>query len=237
MRDGEHTLLLAARGMAVLRVDLPPSAIDLARAKAAQRGLDAEFEVGDVLALDRLARSFSTVIDCGVFHVFDDVDRVRYVTSLGSALGTGGVLYFLCFSEHTPGTTGPRRVTQAEIRTAFADGWTVDRIEPAHLEVREEYAPEPALGCREILRTPRSGLSDGFTPVCPPIDIQASKSGSEAHDAMGWCQGTFLTQGGPVSVRRRVVGVVATAATLTLSSPPHPYLRWRALTQRLSTPC
>ena len=141
---GEHALLLAERGMAVLGVDVAPAAIDLARAKAALRGLNASFEVGDVLALDRLGRRFATVIDSGVFHVFDDVDRSRYVASLAAVLEPGGVLQLMCFSEHTPGTTGPRRVTQAELRSAFAEGWTVDRIEPAQFEVREEYAPEPA---------------------------------------------------------------------------------------------
>ena len=152
---GEHTLLLAERGMEVLGIDAAPAAVNLARAKAAQRGLDAEFEVGDVLALDRLGRTFATVIDCGVFHVFDDADRARYVASLASAVDAGGVLHLLCFSERTPGTTGPRRVTQGELRTAFEEGWTVERIEPAHLEVREEYAPEPAHGwLAKIVRSP-----------------------------------------------------------------------------------
>jgi hypothetical protein len=101
-----------------------------------------------------LGRTFATVIDCGVFHVFDDADRFRYVASLAAVLEPGSVLHLLCFSEHTPGTTGPRRVTQAEIRAAFADGWTVERIQPSRLEVREEYAPEPAHGwLAKIVRT------------------------------------------------------------------------------------
>jgi SAM-dependent methyltransferase len=141
---GEHTLLLAERGLAVLGIDIAPAAVESARAKAALRGLNAAFEVGDVLALDRLGRRFATVIDSGVFHIFDDFDRHRYVASLAAVLDPGGVLYLLCFSEHTPGSTGPRRVTQAELRAAFAGGWRVDRIEPSRMEVREEYAPEPA---------------------------------------------------------------------------------------------
>jgi SAM-dependent methyltransferase len=141
---GEHTLLLAQRGMEVMGIDVAAAAVELARAKVAARGFNAGFEVGDVLALDRLRRTFATVIDSAVFHVFDDADRARYVTSLAAVLDHGGVLHLLCFSEHTPGTTGPRRVTQAEIRAAFADGWRVDRIEPSRLEVRPEYAPEPA---------------------------------------------------------------------------------------------
>ncbi len=40
----------------------------------------------------------------------------------------------MCFSEHQPGDWGPRRVTRAEIRSTFADGWTVDTIEPATFE-------------------------------------------------------------------------------------------------------
>ena len=141
---GEHTLLLAERGLEVLGIDIAPAAVEAARAKATRRGVNATFEVDDVLALDRLGRRFATVIDSGVFHVFDDSDRVQYVASLTAVLDPGGVLHLLCFSEHTPGTTGPRRVTQAELRAAFAVGWQVERIETSQFEVRKDYAPEPA---------------------------------------------------------------------------------------------
>ena len=40
----------------------------------------------------------------------------------------------LCFNEHVPGEFGPRRVTQAEIRSSFERGWRVDSIEPSTLE-------------------------------------------------------------------------------------------------------
>src|SRR5580704_14985544 len=79
---GEHTLLAAAHGAEATGVDLVPLAIERARAKAATRGLTARFEVGDVLDLRALGVSADTVIDCGVFHVFDDDARARYVASL-----------------------------------------------------------------------------------------------------------------------------------------------------------
>ena len=41
----------------------------------------------------------------------------------------------LCFSDDEPPGWGPRRVTEAEIRSAFSDGWRVDSIEPAELDV------------------------------------------------------------------------------------------------------
>jgi SAM-dependent methyltransferase len=136
---GEHALLFAERGLDVLGIDVSATAISRARAKAEHRGLDAEFVVGDVLALDRLNRSFRTIVDSGVFHLFDDTDRHRYVASLASAMEPDGVLHLLCFSEHTPGNEGPRRVTQAELREAFADGWRVERIEAAEFEVRPDW--------------------------------------------------------------------------------------------------
>jgi SAM-dependent methyltransferase len=78
---------------------------------------------------------FDTVIDCGVFHVFDDSDRRRYVDSLAAVIPPGGRYFMLCFSEHQPGDWGPRRITQDEIRASFAGGWRVDSIEPARLVV------------------------------------------------------------------------------------------------------
>ena len=66
------------------------------------RGLDADFQVGNVLALHHLGRSFATIIDSGVFHVFSDADRVRYVQSLASVIQQGGVLHLRAFSELTP---------------------------------------------------------------------------------------------------------------------------------------
>jgi hypothetical protein len=41
----------------------------------------------------------------------------------------------LCFSDREPGDWGPRRVTEQEIRDSFAEGWTIDAIEPARLHV------------------------------------------------------------------------------------------------------
>ena len=42
----------------------------------------------------------------------------------------------LCFSELEPGDYGPRRVTQAEIRTSFHDGWRINYIKPTVMEGR-----------------------------------------------------------------------------------------------------
>jgi cyclopropane fatty-acyl-phospholipid synthase-like methyltransferase len=125
---GENTLLTAERGADAVGVDFSPLAISRARGKAAERGVPARFEVADVLSLGQLGLAFDTVIDSGVFHVFDDEDRVRYVASLASVLEPGGTCYLICFSDRQAGDHGPRRVPQDELRAAFSGGWSVTDI-------------------------------------------------------------------------------------------------------------
>src|SRR5262252_10534524 len=81
---GGHVLLAVAHGADAMGVDVSGLAIEKARAKAAERGLTARFEVADALHLELLGERFGTVLDSGLFHVFDDADRLRYVTSLAS---------------------------------------------------------------------------------------------------------------------------------------------------------
>jgi len=118
-----------------------PVAIERAKAKAAERGIDVHFHVDDALKLDKLARQFDTVIDCGLFHTFNDQERPLFVQGLGQVLCHGGLLHILCFSEEEPGTEGPRRVSQQEIREAFQTGWQVNQIESTHFEIVPQAAP------------------------------------------------------------------------------------------------
>jgi cyclopropane fatty-acyl-phospholipid synthase-like methyltransferase len=138
--SGEHALLAAARGADAVGVDVSPRAIEQARRKAGERGLTVRFEVADALSLGELGLTFDTVIDSGLFHVFDDADRARYVTSLASVLPPGGTCYLMCFSDRQPGAFGPRRVRQQELRTAFSDGWAVTAI------VAEAFEVNPGFG-------------------------------------------------------------------------------------------
>ena len=127
--------MAAARGLDAVGIDAASTAIAMARAKADRLGLGAQFVVGDALALAEWGETFDTVLDSGLFHVFDDTDRVRFVEGLRHTVRSGGTYHLLCFSEHQPGDWGPRRVAQAEIRAAFAEGWRVDSIEAAEFDM------------------------------------------------------------------------------------------------------
>jgi cyclopropane fatty-acyl-phospholipid synthase-like methyltransferase len=135
---GENALFFAGRGHAVLGIDFLERPIEEARRKAQERGVSAEFVRMDALTLTGLDRQFDSVIDSGLFHVFSDEDRVRYVAGLAHVTRAGGRIFVLCFSDEEPGEQGPRRVTQRELRESFADGWAIEEIRPVHLEVRTD---------------------------------------------------------------------------------------------------
>ncbi len=131
---GEHVLYLAGRGHDVTGMDSAPTAIKKARAKANQRGITADFVLGDALDLV-VRRQFDTVIDSGLFHVFSDDERPRFRDGLERVLRPGGTYFMICFSEKEPGDWGPRRVTEAEIRSVFKDGWRTNYIQRSTIEI------------------------------------------------------------------------------------------------------
>jgi cyclopropane fatty-acyl-phospholipid synthase-like methyltransferase len=139
---GEHALMAAALGLDATGVDSAPTAIAKAKDKAEERGLQARFLVADALELAALGERFDTILDCGLFHVFDDDDRPRFVESLAAAVPSGGRYHMLCFSDRQPGEWGPRRVSQDEIRASFSAGWRIESIDAVTIEIT--ISPEGA---------------------------------------------------------------------------------------------
>ena len=131
---GENALLAAEHGADVVGIDLSPRAIATARRKAAARGLTATFEAADILEVPLTNAAFDTVIDSGLFHVFDDPGRMRYVAKLARVTRPGGFCYLMCFSDRQPGDWGPRRVRREEIEDAFKDEWDVV-IDPREFDI------------------------------------------------------------------------------------------------------
>ena len=86
---GENALFFAGRGHLVLGIDFLERPIEEARRKSQERGLNAEFLRMDALTLTELDRQFDSVIDSGLFHVFSDEDRPRYVAGLAHVTRAG----------------------------------------------------------------------------------------------------------------------------------------------------
>jgi ubiquinone/menaquinone biosynthesis C-methylase UbiE len=143
---GENALCVSSVGLHVLGVDVAETALSIAREKAAARGLDAEFVLGDALHLDRLGRVFETVLDCGLLHSFDSSERRDYVASLASVTARGGNVHVLCFSDVGSGSCGPHPVSQEELRAVFkrAGGWSIACVGQDRIQTRFNAQGAPA---------------------------------------------------------------------------------------------
>jgi ubiquinone/menaquinone biosynthesis C-methylase UbiE len=142
---GENALHIASLGLTVLGVDVAETALAIAREKAAARGIEAEFTAADAFQLERLGRTFQSVLDCGLFHTFEADERPGYVASLAAVTMRRGILQVLCFSDHGP-ETGPHPVREDELRSAFAPrhGWNIAGIQPDRILTRFHAAGAPA---------------------------------------------------------------------------------------------
>jgi SAM-dependent methyltransferase len=142
---GENALHVASLGLPVLGVDVAETALATARAKAADRGIEAEFALADALQLERLGHRFATVLDCGLFHTFDGEERPGYVASLASVTEHDGTLYVLCFSDEGP-DPGPHPISRHELRAAFdsSTGWNIAALEAERVQTRFHDDGAPA---------------------------------------------------------------------------------------------
>ncbi|GAA1247524.1 class I SAM-dependent methyltransferase [Prauserella halophila] len=151
---GEHTIHLAARGYDVLGIDFSDAAVELARRTAAERGVQAAFDVADALVLGDgtrdgdLGAAFDTVIDSALFHVFGAEDRLRYAEALHRVTRSGATVHLLALADSDEPGFGPR-ISAAAIREAFADGWTVEELASSRYRaVAHSQEHADALGVR-----------------------------------------------------------------------------------------
>ena len=112
---GAVTLRLAERGLRVNGVDHSPEMLELARAKAAERGLAGriELETGDVRELRFGDAEFDGVTCQGLLHHLEDIDPC--LGELTRVLNPGGRFYI---SEPTTAVAPPKRVLMALWRGA-----------------------------------------------------------------------------------------------------------------------
>jgi cyclopropane fatty-acyl-phospholipid synthase-like methyltransferase len=135
---GDIALFFASRGNTVTGIDFLDEAIRRAKLKAAERGLSVTFLVKDATKLGEWDERFDNIVDSGLFHVFSDDDRKKYVAGLATILKADGRLFLMCFSNEEPGTDGPRRIAKQELQDAFSQGWEIESIKPARFEVRPD---------------------------------------------------------------------------------------------------
>lgn len=140
---GNTSLFFASRGLQVTGIDFVEDAIQQAQAKAKDRNLTVEFLVKDAYTLGEWNRSFSSVIDSGLFHVCDKDELLmqKYLKGLAHVLKSGGHLYLFCFSDKMA-PLGVDGMTKRELYDTFANGWEIESLELVRGESNTEFSAE-----------------------------------------------------------------------------------------------
>src|SRR5581483_592094 len=144
------SLYLAECGYTTVGLDLSPTAIDLARREAANRGLtNASFEVADISSFTGYDGRFGTVVDSTLFHSIPVEAREGYQQSIVRAAEPGASYFVLVFDKAAVPEGPPFAVTEDELRQVVSKYWVIDEIKPARI-----YANWPE-GYTEIPGAPR----------------------------------------------------------------------------------
>lgn len=132
--EGTISLDLATRGYTTVGLDLSPTAIDLARAVAAKRGLsNATFDVADISDFTGYDGRFGTIVDSTLFHSIPVEARAGYLQSIVRAAAPGASYFVLVFDRATMPDGPANAVTDDELRDVVSKYWEIDDITPARL--------------------------------------------------------------------------------------------------------
>lgn len=142
--EGGDVLWLAEQGWRATGVDLSPTAVGRGRAAAAERGLDADFEAGEI---DDLELGMFDLVTLSFVHSWDPrFDRIRLLRAAAAHVAPGGSLLSVTHAAPPPWAADhldvPHLASPGEERTALdldPAEWTVDIEE---VRPRETTAPD-----------------------------------------------------------------------------------------------
>lgn len=148
---GTNAVWLAGQGFDVTAIDLSPTAIDAAKARAGELGLDCSFSVGDIMTASIDGAPFELVFDRGCFHCFfKDVERARFAEQVEAHLAPGGLWFSLAGSTDGPARDhGPPRCSARDVATAVEERFEILSLVSTHFEAK---IPSPARAWRGLYR-------------------------------------------------------------------------------------
>ena len=127
---GRASIFLARLGWQVDGVDFVPQAIAEARRRAEKAGVTVNFHVGDVTRLDFLTPGYTFALDVGCAHNLAAAELAAYAAEVRRLLAPGGYYMLTARIEpkQSPVEPGPRGITEAALRAAFAEGFALEWV-------------------------------------------------------------------------------------------------------------
>ena len=140
-------------GFTTVGLDLSPTAIELANAEAAKRGLsNATFEVADISSFSGYDARFDTIVDSTLFHSIPVEAREGYQQSIVRAAAPGASYFVLVFDRAGMPEGPASPVTADELREVVSKFWD-DRRDQARAHPRQLAGG--VCGCRAVRRPAR----------------------------------------------------------------------------------
>ena len=132
--EAATALDLAERGFTTVGLDQSVTAIDLARAEAARRGLsNATFDVADISDFGGYDGRFGTIVDSTLFHSMPVELRDGYQRSIVRAAAPGASYFVLVFDRNAMPAGPANPVTDDELRDVVSKYWVIDEIRAARI--------------------------------------------------------------------------------------------------------
>lgn len=144
---GDSTTWLAEYGFEAIGLDVSSVAVDMARDRAAERGVTGcRFECASITQpLPVEAGSVGLAIDRGCYHAIDEADREHYVNHLAHAMAPGAWWLLMCGNadEDRPAdTVGPPQLNAAQIVDPTTGRFELHSLSRAHLAGSDNDEPE-----------------------------------------------------------------------------------------------
>jgi SAM-dependent methyltransferase len=129
---------LAKRGWQVTGVDIVEKALERARARVRDAGVEMRIAKADVTELGAagIGTGFRLILDTGTFHGLDDVQRAAMGRSVDAVAASDATLLMIAWSPKGRGPL-PRGVSRGGIEKAFPE-WSVSDLGNTHFQ-----APKP----------------------------------------------------------------------------------------------
>ena len=161
------SLRVAALGHNTVGLDASPTAIKLAKAKAAELALtNASFEVADISAFTGYDGRFNTIVDSTLFHSMPVELRDGYQRSIVRAAAPGASYFVLVFDRACMPEGPANAVTEDELRDVVSRYWVIDEIRPARIH---------------------ANISDGGLADFPVMDLRDEGNGRKSVPAWLLC--------------------------------------------------
>ena len=132
--SGVWGVQLAGRGWSVTGVDFVEKALERARDRADEAGVDMRLVQADVTALreSEVGSGYRLLVDTGTFHGLDDDQREAMADEVTAVAAPDATLLLDCFAPRRRGPL-PHGASRADVERAFS-GWEVTDVEVADTE-------------------------------------------------------------------------------------------------------